>query len=104
VSLKIFLSSCIGPPAASIYCAELGRLAKLCRTENLRLVSASETSDLILVVDIFEEALYAGLRQNRIWQKWPEKSFAYCEIDSPPSLGRFRGLAQRAAASCDCSP
>ena len=84
--MNIFLSSCVGPPAASTYCAELGRLAKLCRTENLRLVLAPDSADLILVVDIFEETLYAGLRQNRVWQKWPAKSFAYCEIDSPPNF------------------
>jgi hypothetical protein len=93
ILMKIFLSSCLGSAIASAYCAEFDRLAKLCRTENLRLVSAPEIADLILVVDIYEEALYAGLRQNRIWQKWPAKSFAYCEIDSPPSLGRFRDLA-----------
>jgi hypothetical protein len=84
--MKIFFSSCTGPAAASTYCVELGRLLQLCRTEDLKLVSAPELADLILVVDIFEENSYAGLRQNRIWQKWPEKSFAYCEIDSPPNF------------------
>ena len=39
-----------------------------------------------MVVDIFEDDLYAGLRQNRVWQKWPEKSFAYCEVDFPPTF------------------
>jgi hypothetical protein len=86
VLMNVFLSFCVGSPAASIYCAELGRLAKLCRTEDLKLVSAPETADLILVVDIFEEDLYAGLRQNRVWQKWPEKSFAYYEGDCPPNF------------------
>ena len=86
MSLNIFLSSCLGSAATSVYCAEFGRLAKLCRTENLRLVSAPESADLILVVDIYEEGLYAGLRQNWIWQKWPAKSFAYCEVDSPPDF------------------
>ena len=84
--MNIFLSSCVGPAAASIYCAELARLAKLCRTEDLKLVSALEIAELILVVDIFEAGLYAGLRQNRIWQKWPEKSFAYYEGDYPPNF------------------
>jgi hypothetical protein len=82
--MKIFLSSCVGPAVESVYCAELSRLAGLCRTEDLKLVSAPETADLILVVDIFEDDLYAGIRKNRVWQKWPEKSFAYCEIDFPP--------------------
>ena len=86
VLVNIFLSSCVGPAAASTYYAELGRLAKLCRTEDLKLVSVPEIADLILVVDIFEDDLYAGLRQNRVWQKWPEKSFAYYEGDSPPNF------------------
>jgi hypothetical protein len=84
--MNIFLSSCVGPAAASIYCAELGRLAKLCRAEDLKLVSAPEIAELILVVDIFETGLYFGLRQNRVWQSWPEKSFAYCEVDFPPTF------------------
>jgi Exostosin family len=84
--MNIFLSSCVGPAAASIYCSELGRLAELCRTEDLKLVSAPEPADLILVVDILEAGLYAGLRQNRLWQKWPAKSFAYYEGDCPPNF------------------
>jgi Exostosin family len=84
--MNIFLSSCVGPAAESVYCAELGRLAGLCWTEDLKLVSTPETADLILIVDIFEADLYAGLRRNRIWQKWPEKSFAYCEGDCPPTF------------------
>lgn len=82
--MKILFSSCVGPASASRYCAELWRLAQLCRTEDLRLASAPETADLILVVDIFEADMYAGLRHNPVWQKWPEKSFAYYEGDSPP--------------------
>jgi hypothetical protein len=84
--MNIFLSSCLGPTIASTYCAELGRLADLCQTEDLKLVSEPEIADLILVVDIYEEGLYAALRKNRVWQRWPEKSFAYCEIDSPPKF------------------
>ena len=119
MSLNIFLSSCLGSAATSVYCAEFGRLAKLCRTENLRLVSAPESADLILVVDIYEEGLYAGLRQNWIWQKWPAKSFAYCEIDSPPDFlhglhssaskarsgsGRFQGCAYQVHQLCYPNP
>jgi hypothetical protein len=117
--MNIFLSSCVEPAAASTYCAELGRLAKLCRTEDLKLVSAPEIADLILVVDIFEVALYAGLRQNRIWQKWPEKSFAYYEGDSPPNFlhglhssaskalagsGRFQACAYPVHQLCYSNP
>src|SRR5437763_12654216 len=99
--MKIFLSSCVGPATESVYCAELGRLAGLCRTEDLKLVSAPETADLILIVDIFEADLYAGLRRNRIWQKWPEKSFAYCEGDCPPSF--LHGLHSSASKALSSS-
>jgi hypothetical protein len=117
--MNIFLSSCVGPAANSTYCAELGRLAELCRTENLKLVSTPETADLILVVDIFEEHLHAGLRQNRVWQEWPEKSFAYCEIDFPPNFlhglhssaskrlshsGRFQACAYQVHQLCYPNP
>src|SRR5215217_4179087 len=84
--MNIFLSSCIGPATESAYCAELTRLAGLCQTEDLNFVSAPDSADLILVVDIFESDLYRGLRENPVWQKWPEKSFAYCEADSPPDF------------------
>lgn len=117
--MKIYLSSCVGSAANSTYCAELGRLANLSRAENLKLVSAPEAADLILVVDIFEEDLYAGLRQNRVWQKWPEKSFAYCEIDLPPNFlhglhssasktvsanGRFQACAYQVHQLCYPNP
>jgi Exostosin family len=117
--MNIFLSSCVGPASESVYCAELGRLAGLCRTEDLKLVSAPEIADLILIVDIFEADLYAGLRRNRIWQKWPEKSFAYCEGDCPPTFlhglhssaskalsgsGRFQGCAYPVHQLCYPNP
>jgi len=117
--MKIFLSSCVGPSTESVYCVELGRLAGLCRTEDVKLVSAPETADLILIVDIFEADLYAGLRRNRIWQKWPEKSFAYCEGDAPPTFlhglhssasktlsgsGRFQGCAYPVHQVCYPNP
>lgn len=117
--MNIFLSSCVGPASESVYCTELGRLAGLCRTKDLKLVSAPETADLILVVDIFETDLYAGLRRNRIWQKWPEKSFAYCEGDCPPTFlhglhssaskalsgsGRFQGCAYPVHHLCYPNP
>jgi hypothetical protein len=95
--MKIFLSSCVGPAAKSVYCGELSRLAGLYRTEDLKFASAAETADLILVVDIFETDLYRGLRQNQVWQKWPEKSFAYCEADSPPNF--LHGLHSSASKS-----
>jgi hypothetical protein len=117
--MNIFLSSCVGQSVNSTYCAELGRLANLSRIKNLNLVSTPEAADLILVVDIFEEDLYAGLRQNRVWQNWPEKSFAYCEIDFPPAFlhglhssasktlsdsGRFQACAYQVHQLCYPNP
>jgi hypothetical protein len=99
--MNIFLSSCVGPADASTYCAKLGRLAGLCRTEELKLVSTPETADLVLVVDVFEAGLYAGLRKNRVWQKWPEKSFAYYEGDDPPIF--LHGLHSSASKSASRS-
>lgn len=99
--MNIFFSSCIGPAEASTYCSELARLAGFYRTEELKLVSTPDTADLILVVDIFETGLYAGLRQNRVWQKWPEKSFAYCEADSPPNF--LHGLHSSASKALSAS-
>src|SRR5437016_6261578 len=117
--MNVYLSSCVGSSDGPTYCAELGRLARLSRNEDLKLVSEPETADLILVVDIFEEGLYAGLRQNWVWQKWPEKSFAYCEIDSPPNFlhglhssvskarsgsGRFQACAYHVHQLCYPNP
>jgi hypothetical protein len=66
----------------------------------LKLVSVPETADLILVVDIFEAGLYAGLRKNRVWQKWPEKSFAYYEGDHRQNfLHGLQSSASKAVSS-----
>jgi hypothetical protein len=117
--VNIFLSSCIAPATESAYCVELTRLAGLCRTENLNFVSAPEIADLILIVDIFESDVYRGLRENSVWQKWPEKSFAYCEADSPPDFlhglhssasralsgsGRFQGCGYAVHQVCYPNP
>ena len=60
-----------------------------------------------------------ALRRNRIWQKWPEKSFAYCEGDCPPTFlhglhssaskalsgsGRFQGCAYPVHQLCYPNP
>ena len=80
--MKVFISSC--ETGESFYGRELKRMAKQCISLQSVFVDRPEDADLILVVDIFETGLYRGLRQNRVWQKWPEKSFAYYEEDSPP--------------------
>jgi Exostosin family len=95
--MNIFLSSCSGSTSESIYCSELGRIAGLCTTETIMLVSTPEKADLILIVDINEARLNADLRRNRVWQQWPEKSFAYYE---GPDLPRFlHGLHSSARKS-----
>jgi Exostosin family len=117
--VKFFLSSCVGPAAASRYCTELVRLATLDRAGNMQLVTEPESADLILIVDIFEANLYRGLRQNPVWQQWPEKSFAYYEGDCPPDFlhglhssarksqaggGRFQGCAYPLHQHCYPNP
>ena len=82
--MNIFLSSCSGSNSESIYCSELGRLAGLCTTEAIKLVSTPEEADVILIVGINEARLSANLRRNQVWQKWLEKSFAYHEGGNPP--------------------
>jgi Exostosin family len=81
--MNILIFSCSGTNSESIYCAELGRLAGLCTTETITLVPTPEEADIILIVDIHEGNLNAGLRRNKVWQKWPEKSFAYLEGAEP---------------------
>jgi len=83
LAMKVFLSSCSGANSESPYCAELGRLAGLCTTEAITLVSTPEEADIILIVDIHETGLNVDLRRNTVWQKWPEKSFAYYEGAEP---------------------
>jgi len=81
--MNLLLFSCSGTNSESIYCSELGRLARLCTTETITLVSAPEEADIILIVDINEAHLNANLRRNKVWQQWPEKSFAYHEGAEP---------------------
>ena len=81
--MNVLLFSCSGTNSKSIYCSELGRLAGLCSTETITLVSAPEEADIILIVDINEAHLNANLRRNKVWQQWPEKSFAYHEGAEP---------------------
>lgn len=95
--MNVFLSSCSGSNAESIYCSELGRLAGLCTTENIMLVSSPEEADLILIVDIHEANLNANLRRHQVWQQWPEKSFAYYEGAEPSRF--LHGLQSSARKS-----
>ena len=95
--MNVFLSSCVGSNSKSIYCSELGRLAGLCSTEKVALVSTPEEADIILIVDIRETHLNANLRRNKVWQQWPEKSFAYYEGAEPPRF--LHGLGSSAGKS-----
>ena len=87
VLVNIFLSSCVGAGSRLHILRRAGTAGQALPNRRFEIgFSAPEIADLILVVDIFEDDLYAGLRQNRVWQKWPEKSFAYYEGDSPPNF------------------
>jgi hypothetical protein len=47
-------------------------------------VDRAEEADLVLVVDMDEGGLFANLRHNPVWRRWPEKSFGMYEGDEPP--------------------
>lgn len=117
--MKVHLSSCLGDKTKSAYCDELGKLSELCKSETIAWAATPEDADIILIVDIFESNLYSGLRRNRVWRQWPEKSFSYCEGDYPPRFlrglqssarkstsgsGRFRGCAYPVHQRCYPNP
>lgn len=47
-------------------------------------VDRPEDADLILVVDLDEAHVFANLRRNEVWRRFPEKSFGIYEGDNPP--------------------
>ena len=80
--LKVFISSCaIGQ---SFYGGELKRMAALCMSLQPVFVDRPEDADLILVVDMDEADVFANLRRNQVWRRFPEKSFGIYEGDNPP--------------------
>jgi hypothetical protein len=101
--MKVFISSC--ETGDSFYGRELKRMAGLCTSLQSVFVDRPEDADLILVVDMNEADVFANLRRNEVWRRFPEKSFGIYEGDNPPRflhglytavprdwthLGRFR--------------
>jgi hypothetical protein len=80
--LKVFISSC--GTSESFYGRELKRMAGLCMSLRSVFVDRPEDADLILVVDMDEADVFANLRRNRVWRRFPEKSFGIYEGDNPP--------------------
>jgi len=59
-------------------------MAGLCRSLQSVFVDRPEEADLILVVDMDEADVFANLRRNHVWRRFPEKSFGIYEGDNPP--------------------
>src|SRR5262245_38882652 len=81
-ALKVFVSSC--EPGESFYGRELKHMAGLCTSLQSVFVDRPEDADLILVVDMDEADVFANLRRNQVWRRFPEKSFGIYEGDNPP--------------------
>jgi hypothetical protein len=80
--LKVFISSC--GTGETFYGRELKRMAALCMSLQSVFVDRPEDADLILVVDMDEADVFANLRHNPVWRRFPEKSFGIYEGDNPP--------------------
>src|SRR5690348_8518827 len=80
--MKVFMSSC--GTGESLYGHELERMAALCMSSQSIVIDRPEDADLILVVDMDEANLFANLRRNEVWRRFPEKSFGIYEGDNPP--------------------
>lgn len=80
--IKVFISSC--GTGESFYGCELKRMARRCMSLQSVFVDRPEEADLILIVDIDEADVFANLRRNQVWQRFPEKSFGIYEGDNPP--------------------
>ncbi len=61
-------------------------MAGFCMNPATFFTNSPEEADLILVVDIYPPNAFIGLRENSIWKKFPEKSFAIYEGDDPPNF------------------
>jgi hypothetical protein len=81
-SVKVFISSC--ELGESFYGRELKRMAGLCKSLQSVFVDRPEDADLILIVDMDEADVFANLRRNPVWRRYPEKSFGIYEGDNPP--------------------
>lgn len=81
-SIKVHISSCSS--SESFYGEELKRISKLSEKYSTRFVDEPEEANIILVVDISNENLFENLRKNKIWRKYPNKSFGIYEGDCAP--------------------
>jgi hypothetical protein len=63
-------------------------MSGLCISRQTVFVDRPEDADLILVVDMNEANVFANLRRNQVWRRFPEKSFGIYEGDNPPRFAR----------------
>lgn len=111
--VKVNISSC--GYGESFYNRELKRLALLSSKTETIFIDSPEDADIILIVDIDENNLFQGLRNNPIWKKYPDKSFGIYEGDhapiflhglysdarqSPMNINRFLGLPYKMHQIC----
>lgn len=81
-SIKVHISSCSS--SESFYGEELKRISKLSEKYSTWFIDEPEEANIILVVDISNENLFENLRKNKIWRKYPNKSFGVYEGDCAP--------------------
>jgi hypothetical protein len=94
--MKVFISSCL-KTSESLWGAEIKRMAGFCKNPSTVFTDSPTEADLILVVDIYPQNAFLGLRKNSIWKKFPDKSFAIYEGDDPPNFlhGLFASVPQK---------
>lgn len=74
---KVFIASC--RPRESVYEGHLRRLAGLSRGRETVFTDSPAQADLILIVDIDDHDLHNSVRRNRVWMRYPAKSFGLDE-------------------------
>ena len=94
------ITSCGGREV--VYEEILRSLARRSRGRETVFVDSPACADLILVVDIKAENLYGNLRRNRVWLRYPGKSFGIDEDDFPPPFlhGVYASAPKDREASC----
>ncbi len=81
--MRLHISSCANGGNGA-YAQELARLALFCPPALCELSTDPSNADIILITDISDFDLFASLRRNNVWKRWPRKSFVVYEGDSPP--------------------
>jgi hypothetical protein len=105
--IKVLLSSCCGDEETQL--PGWKGMVQFSR-EPVKFVDDPDAADFILVTGFDDRDRFRALRKNRIWRKYPEKSFGLFEGDNAPrylhglycgvprkwnAAGRFGGLAYR---------